>query len=265
MDLAYDGTDFRGWARQPGLRTVQGVLEDALAMVLRLDGPPATVCAGRTDAGVHARGQVVHVDLDTTGLPDGMARRLTGTLPPDIVVRDVSVAPHGFDARFSAISREYAYRMWDHPDKVDPLTRCYTLAYPHELDVARMSEAAGALAGLHDFAAFCQPKDHGTTVRTLLELTARRQEDSLVVIHAVGDAFCHSMVRSLVGALVAVGRGKRDRMWIEDLLRARKRANDVTVMPASGLTLEAVTYPPASELADRADKARARRQLEDET
>jgi len=259
IDLSYDGTDFRGWATQPGLRTVQGTLEAELATVLRL--PTVTVvCAGRTDTGVHARGQVVHVDLPEGAAYDELERRLNGILPPDVRVRSVGPAPDGFDARFSAVWRRYAYRVADAPALVDPLTRGHVLARPRRLDVASMAEASEPLVGLRDFAAFCKRREGGTTIRTLLELTWDRHGDGLAVATVRADAFCHHMVRALVGCLVAVGEGRRPVGWPAEVLAAGVRDPAVTVVPAHGLTLEEVGYPDAAGLAARADLARARRE-----
>jgi len=264
IDLAYDGAGFSGWARQPGLRTVQGVLEATIAQVLRLPEPVTTVCAGRTDAGVHARGQVVHLDCPDEsprcpmGIPDALLQWLPRALPDDIAVHKVSAVPEEFDARFSALTRRYVYRLCDSPTDIDPLTRGFILSYHHRLDVLAMSEAARPLIGLHDFAAFSKPREGATTIRTLLTCEPRRLP-RWIEITVAADAFCHSMVRSLVGALTAVGRGQRDLEWMTSHLRAQKRANDIIVMPAHGLTLEEVTYPPDAELALRAARARARR------
>jgi tRNA pseudouridine38-40 synthase len=257
IDLAYDGGAFHGWAAQPELRTVQAELESALATVLRLEQAP-TVCAGRTDTGVHARGQVVHLDLDSS--PDAdlgrLGRRLNGVLPRDVRVRRVSVAAPGFDARFSPLWRRYAYRVCD--GVPDPLTRGHVLAWPRPLDVDAMNEASSTLLGLHDFAAFCKQREGATTVRTLLDLAWTRSDDVLTgTVRA--DAFCHHMVRSLVGCLVAVGEGRRPVTWPGEVLAAAVRDPAVTVVPPVGLTLEEVGYPPDGELAGRADQARARR------
>jgi tRNA pseudouridine38-40 synthase len=266
IDLSYDGGAFHGWAAQPGLRTVEGELGGALATVLRL--PAVTlVCAGRTDTGVHARGQVVHVDLDEAvldaargrdrGSPtEALARRLNGLLPPDLRVRRVVAAPDGFDARFSPLWRRYAYRVCD--GVPDPLTRGHVLAWPRTLDVDAMSRASAALLGLQDFAAFCKAREGATTVRTLLELSWARADD-LVTGSVRADAFCHHMVRSLVGCLLVVGEGRRPVSWPVEVLTAGVREAAVTVVPAHGLTLEQVCYPPDDELATRAAEARTRR------
>ena len=268
IDLAYDGTDFHGWARQPGLRTVQSVLEATIAQVLRLGDPPSSVCAGRTDAGVHARGQVVHVDLPEQITPphhpvlptvEALDRWLDRALPDDIAVRRIHPAPVGFDARFAATSRRYVYRLWDQWTKIDPLARRFTATCPYPLDVAAMAEAATCLLGLHDFVAFCRPRPEATTIRTLLRLDVERHDDYSIEFTVAADAFCHSMVRSLVGALVAVGRGRRDQDWIKANLGLGQRAGDITVMPACGLTLEEVSYPPEAQLAQRVAQARTRR------
>ena len=209
-DLAYDGTDFSGWARQDGLRTVQGELEAWLARILRLAEPVSLVCAGRTDTGVHARGQVAHVDLEQDAVEDveALAGRLNRVLPDDLIVLAMSPAPDGFDARFSAQWRRYVYRFSDGPP-VDPLQRRQVTALRRAVDLDRFNAAGATLLGLRDFGAFCRPRDGATTVRTLLELRAERVASGplagVVECTVRADAFCHSMVRSLVGALVEVG------------------------------------------------------------
>ncbi len=271
LDLGYDGADFAGWARQPGLRTVQGTLEAALGTVLRIPEPRLTV-AGRTDAGVHARRQVAHVDVDrdvwraVVGRIDGtpgqvLVRRLAGVLPADVVVHAATEAPAGFDARFSPLSRRYVYRVADDPVTVDPLRRAAVLRHRVPLAAAAMHEAARPLVGLHDFAAYCRPRPGATTIRTVLGLDVARPADGadagLVTVTIEADAFCHSMVRSIVGGLLAVGEGRRDVGWPGELLAAGERV--APVAPAQGLTLEQVVFPPDAELAARADVTRARR------
>ena len=255
LDIAYDGTEFSGWARQPGQRTVQDTIETALATVLRLPSVALTV-AGRTDAGVHATGQVAHCDVPQ--LPDALARRLAGVLPPDIAVVSVRVVADAFDARYSALWRRYEYRVCDAAAGVSPLRRRYVLSRPRPLDVVAMREAAAPLVGQHDFAAFCRHRDGATTIRTLLRCAVERDADE-VAYTLVADAFCHSMVRSLVGALLAVGDGRRDPEWPASLLARTERANDVTVAPAHGLVLVEVGYPPDDQMAARAQQTRARR------
>ncbi len=272
LDLAYDGTDFHGWAAQPSLRTVQGTLEAALAQVLRLDAVAVT-CAGRTDTGVHARGQVVHVDVEedvlesaagrsTSPAPEALLRRLNGVLPGDVRVHRVVVAAEGFDARFSALWRRYAYRIADAPELVDPLVRKAVLAWPRRLDLDAMNEAAGQLTGEHDFAAFCRKREGATTIRTLKDLSVARDDSGLAVATVRADAFCHSMVRALMGCLVAVGEGRREPAWAGQVLAAGARDPGVTVMHAHGLTLEEVAYPVDEELAAQASAARVVRTLE---
>jgi len=257
IDLSYDGGDFHGWAAQPGLRTVQGEVEAALATVLRL-GEVTTVCAGRTDTGVHARGQVVQVDVPDHVDPEGrLLRRLNGVLPLDVRVRRVAAAADGFDARFSPLWRRYVYRVTDAVP--DPLARGYVLAWPRPLDVEAMNAASAHLLGLHDFASFCKQREGATTVRTLLGLTWARQDD-LVTGTVCADAFCHHMVRSLVGALLVVGDGRRPVAWPAEVLAAGTRDPAVTVVPPHGLTLEEVGYPPDDELAARAGETRVRRE-----
>ena len=253
LDLAYDGTDFSGWARQPGRRTVEQLLAEALAQVCRLPDLPVLVVAGRTDAGVHAGGQVAHADLPSTIETDRLAARLTGVLPADVIVRSVSVAPAGFDARFSATGRTYRYRVTDAVP--DPLRRRDTLAWRRPLDEAAMHEAAQGLVGEHDFAAYCRRREGATTIRTLKRLQATRED--VVVITAEADAFCHNQVRSMVGALLAVGDGRRDVGWPAQVLRAGVRDSGVTVAPPHGLTLVRVDYPPDEQLAQRAQLTRA--------
>jgi tRNA pseudouridine38-40 synthase len=250
LDLAYDGTAFAGWAAQPGRRTVQGELERALAV---LDpGAPALTVAGRTDAGVHARGQVAHADLARSAAEDRLLlRRLNGLLPDDVRVRAVALAPPGFDARFSALSRTYHYRVADAPGLVDPILRHCVLAWPRPLDVAAMAAACPGMLGEHDFAAFCRRREGATTVRALLALGWERDAGGRAVLSVTADAFCHSMVRSLVGALLAVGEGRRPVDWPASLLALGTRAGDVVVAPPHGLVLERVEYPPDDELLAR--------------
>ncbi len=258
IDLAYDGAGFHGWARQDGLRTVQGEIESALDTVLRTSGSRLTV-AGRTDTGVHARGQVAHVDLDTP--PDGtLLRRLNGVLDPDVRIRRISEAPPGFDARFSATWRRYCYRIADAPTSVDPLTRGHVLAWPRGLDVVRMNEGSALLLGEHDFASFCKKREGATTIRSLLELSWERV-DGVLAGTVRADAFCHNMVRSLVGCLIAVGEGRREPAWAGEVLSRRERDSAVAVVQAHGLTLEEVGYPPDEELAVQAERSRVVRTL----
>jgi tRNA pseudouridine38-40 synthase len=269
IDLAYDGTDFHGWAVQPGLRTVQGELSEALARALRVPYVGIT-CAGRTDTGVHARGQVVHVDVDVDALtraagrsrerpPQALVRRLNGIISSDVRVRRVIEAPAGFDARFSALWRRYAYRIADNAETVDPLTRRHVLAWPRTLDLDLMNEASALLVGRNDFAPFCRQRPGATTIRTLLDLHWTRDDHGLVVAAVRADAFCHSMVRSLVGCLMTIGEGRRPAAWAGEILRAGSRDPAVVVINAHGLTLEEVAYPADDKVRERADETRRRR------
>ncbi|MFB8388053.1 tRNA pseudouridine(38-40) synthase TruA [Microbacterium sp. NPDC055910] len=274
LDIAYDGTHFRGWARQPGLRTVQGTLEDALARIL--GGEPRLVVAGRTDAGVHAAGQVAHLDLDdaqrarlearraSTTPVDALAARITGVTGAysDVAVHRSTLAPVGFDARFSAVWRRYEYRIADRTAGYDPLDRLRTTTVRSALDEQQMDAAARSLVGLHDFAAYCKPRDEATTIRTLLEFGWHRDDRGVLIAHVRADAFCHSMVRALVGACVAVGEGRLDVEDVADIRDARERVPEVKVLAARGLTLTEVGYPADDLLATRAAQTRARRDRE---
>jgi tRNA pseudouridine38-40 synthase len=270
IDCAYDGADFSGWAAQPGRRTAQGTLEVALATALRLPEVRVTV-AGRTDAGVHARGQVAHVDVapEVVAASAGrsseppvqaLARRVDGILPPDLRVRRIVEAPSGFDARFSAVWRRYAYRIADRQELADPLVRGHVLTWARRLDLDAMNDASAPLLGLRDFASFCKQREGATTVRTLLDLAWRRDDAGLVVGTVRADAFCHNMVRALVGSLIAVGEGRRPTGWPAEVMAGRRRDQGVRVVQAHGLTLEEVGYPDDDELAVQAERARARRE-----
>jgi tRNA pseudouridine38-40 synthase len=259
FDIAYDGTALSGWARQPGRRTVQEDLETALAVVLR--GPVRLTVAGRTDAGVHATGQVAHADVPTAAWTEQagrLVRRLRGVLPADVSVRAVRPVPPDFDARFGALRRSYVYRLTDADAGPSPLRRADTVAWARTLDADAMALAAGLLLGEQDFAAFCRRREGATTIRTLLALDVARDGD-LVTVAASADAFCHSMVRSLVGALLAVGAGRRPPEWPAGLLPLTARSSDVPVAPAAGLTLVGVDYPPDDQLAARVLQTRALR------
>lgn len=262
LDLGYDGTDFSGWATQPGRRTVQGVLEEALSRICRVPSVHLTV-AGRTDAGVHASGQVAHADLDTSTwaeLQGSMVRRLAGVLPPDIRVYRVSRVPHEFDARFAALWRRYEYRICDAEAGADPLRRRHVLSWRRRLEAGAMARAAAGLCGEHDFAAFCRYREGATAVRRILAFDVARMGDE-VASTVQADAFCHSMVRSLVGALIAVGEGRHAEEWPTQLLARGARAGEVAVAPAHGLTLVAVGYPPNAELAARSALTRRVRSI----
>jgi tRNA pseudouridine38-40 synthase len=228
--------------------------------------------AGRTDAGVHASGQVAHVDVPRAvwdAVPGrsgaepatALVRRLAGVLPPDVRVHRAGLAPEGFDARFSALRRRYAYRVCDDPAGLPPLRRFDVLRHRRPLDLGAMDLAARSLVGLREFAAFCRPREGATTVRTLLAYSWTRDGDGLLVADVQADAFCHSMVRALVGAALAVGDGRRDVAWPRLVQDAAVRDPTVAVVAARGLTLEEVVYPADGDLAARAQEARAVRTL----
>jgi tRNA pseudouridine38-40 synthase len=264
LDVAYDGTDFAGWAQQPGQRTVAGVLSDALTRIFGADAVTGLTVAGRTDAGVHATGQVCHVELPTqrwTELQDTVVRRLAGLLPLDVRVSSAVAAPADFDARFSALWRRYRYRVCDAPEGAPPLRHRDTLSWRGPLNSVLLNEASTALLGEHDFAAYCRRKENATTIRAISELRWERDVDGIVVATVTADAFCQAMVRSLVGALLAVGDGRRPVAWPGSLLLRRDRANEVVVAPPHGLTLVAVGYPEdPAEYARRALVTRNRRE-----
>jgi tRNA pseudouridine38-40 synthase len=245
LDVSYDGTDFHGWAVQPDRRTVAGVLAGAL---VRLFGEVENLtAAGRTDAGVHATGQVCHVDVPAAAwepVRDGVVRRLASLLPADVRVRSALAVGPEFDARFSALARRYEYRVSDAPYGVDPLRRRDTLAWGWPLDLARLNEAAAGLVGEHDFAAYCRRHPNGTTIRAITGLGWRREADGILVATVEADAFCQSMVRSLVGAMLVAGDGRKPAGWPAELLSRGERASEVQVVAPHGLTLVAVSYPP---------------------
>jgi tRNA pseudouridine38-40 synthase len=261
LDVAYDGTDFSGWALQPGRRTVAGVL---LAQFELLFGGHATglTVAGRTDAGVHATGQVAHIDVPADLWPaigESVVRRLAGLLPSDVRVARATLVPAEFDARFSALSRRYEYRVSDAPAGASPLRARDTLSWFRPLDIDLLNESSQALLGLHDFAAFCRRKEHGTTIRETSRLDWCRLDDGVLVATVKADAFCRSMVRSLIGSLLAVGDGRRSIDWPAAMLNRANRANEIVVAPAHGLNLVEVEYPSDAEFAARAEMTRNRR------
>jgi tRNA pseudouridine38-40 synthase len=261
LTLGYDGTQFSGWAAQPGQRTVAGVLADVLARVF--GAAESLTVAGRTDAGVHATGQVCHVDVPTARwsvVETTLVRRLAGMLPPDVRVVRVEAVPPEFDARFSALWRRYAYRVADGPSGAPPLRHRDTLSWPRGLDVAALNAASAQLLGEHDFAAFCRRKENATTIRAVSRMDWHREPDGIVVATVQADAFCQAMVRSLVGALLPVGDGRRPVSWPGALLARTVRADEVAVAPPHGLTLVAVGYPDDPDgYAARAEATRQRR------
>lgn len=268
LDIAYDGTDFHGWARQKGdLRTVQQTIEDALSLVLR--SQVRLTVAGRTDAGVHASGQVAHTDIPDEALnqrsiegdPGRLVRRLAKLLPDDVRVVDVREAPAGFDARFSALTRTYVYRVTTHPAGALPTRARDTAVWPKPIELHAVQACAEALVGLHDFAAFCRPKEHATTIRDVHSFTWVEVSPMLYEARITADAFCWNMVRALVATCLTVGEGRRARTWPRELLLLDARSAEVSLAPARGLTLVGVDYPPVGELSARAEATRARREM----
>jgi tRNA pseudouridine38-40 synthase len=273
LDIAYDGTDFAGWAAQTGQRTVAGVLDETLTTVFRV--PVLCRAAGRTDTGVHATGQVAHIDIPVEALgaayprsprPDGepefrpLLRRLARFLPADVRVREIVRAPAGFDARFSALRRHYRYRLSTAPHGVEPHEARFVTTWLRPLDVDAMQEASRNLVGLQDFAAFCKRREGATTIRDLQALSWHRDGD-LITAAVTADAFCWNMVRSLVGALLAVGEHRRPADWLGGLLGESSRSSDFAAAPARGLTLVGVDYPPDDQLAERIQITRDVRRL----
>ena len=297
LDLAYDGGDFYGWAKQPTLRTVQGVLEDALHKVLRVNKDDASEplrlsVAGRTDTGVHASYQVCHLDVSESVLQNcvghtnltpvkALEYRLCGVLPKDISIHSVSVAPSGFDARFSALDRTYVYRISDAANRanLDPRMRGFVLQLDYDLNVDAMNQAASLIVGLHDFGSFARPNPGGTTIRCVKKAVWNRVfvgsclskstgkipciENGLIEFTIVADAFAHNMVRSLVGACVQVGRAKRSVDWFKNKIENPIREGSTGPIAANGLTLEYVEYPKDEELGARANAIRAKRTIEE--
>lgn len=288
LDLSYDGAPFAGWAVQPGLPTVQGTLEAALAVLFRR--PVRVTVAGRTDAGVHARGQVVHFDATEREWlaiardkepAVALQRRLRGVLNRELTVplkeqhvarravearagaievSGVSLAPEGFDARFSALWRRYSYRIADREENWDPLLRSVTLWNKVPVSDDAMNEAAAGVLGVQDFLSFCKPRQGATTIRELQEFSFTRGPDGILLAHLQADAFCHNMVRSLIGGALLVGTGERRPQWLAERMFARVRDSKSKLAPPHPLVLEEVRYPEPGQLLARAEATRARRE-----
>ncbi len=271
IDFGYDGTDFFGWSKQPDLRTIQGAFLEALTLIFgESDIDFSLRVAGRTDAGVHAINQVAHFDLTESQLArlgretiDDIAYKLNRLLADDIRVSKVGVAPVGFDARFSAINRRYRYRLADNLAFKNPLETRFTLDVAGQLDIDAMNEAGAHLLGLHDFASFCKPREGSTTIRELQEITVSRVAGQVVEVEIQADAFCHNMVRSIVGALIAVGQGRATPAKIKQLLEQTNREGSYKVVSPHGLSLLAIGYPPDDQLAAQAEKAQNLRSLDE--
>ena len=255
IDIAYDGTNFYGWGARPNRRTIQDLVEEAISRISRVD--TESIVAGRTDAGVHATGQVIHVDV-----PDAIFDRelnyidfrykLNRILDEDVRIMSITDAPSGFHARFSALRRHYVYKLIDNNDVIPPLTRNDVASWYRPLDVDRMNEASKLVLGHHDFAAFCKFREGSTTIRSLEKYEWKRADDGVLVADIVADAFCYSMVRNLVGAVVCVADGRKEPSWIAELLANKERVSDSLVFPARGLTLYQVDYPHDDQLLERA-------------
>jgi tRNA pseudouridine38-40 synthase len=255
LDVAYDGSNFYGWAAQPDRRTIQDLVEEAISRIARVD--VESIVAGRTDAGVHATGQVVHVDV-----PDSifgaeltykdLRYKLNRILDEDVRIMAITDAPAGFHARFSALRRYYSYKILDNNDVIPPLSRHDVASWYRPLEVELMNKASALVLGHHDFAAFCKFKEGGTTIRTLEKFQWQRSSDGILVADVVADAFCYSMVRNLVGAVVCVADGRKDPSWMGELLANKERVSDSLVFPARGLTLYQVDYPSDDQLLERA-------------
>ena len=271
IDFGYDGTDFFGWSKQPELRTIQGAFLEALTLIFGDSEIDFSLrVAGRTDAGVHALNQVAHFDLSQTQLArlgretiDDIAYKLNRLLPNDIRVTAVGVAPEGFDARFGAINRRYRYRLADNLAFKNPLETRFTLDVAGQLDIDAMNEAGGHLLGLHDFASFCKPREGSTTIRELQEITVSRGQGQVVEIEIQADAFCHNMVRSIVGALIAVGQSRATPAKIKQLLEQTNREGSYKVVSPHGLSLLKIGYPADDLLAAQAEKAQNLRTLDE--
>ncbi len=255
MDIAYDGTNFYGWAAQPDRRTIQDLVEETIARIARVD--VESIVAGRTDAGVHATGQVVHVDVpdaifDSELTYKDLRYKLNRILDEDVRIMEITDAPEGFHARFSALRRYYSYKILDNNDVIPPLSRHDVASWYRPLDVNLMNQASALVLGHHDFAAFCKFKEGGTTIRTLEKYHWQRTSEGLLIADVVADAFCYSMVRNLVGAVVCVADGRKDPAWMGELLANKERVSDSLVFPARGLTLYQVDYPSNDQLLERA-------------
>jgi tRNA pseudouridine38-40 synthase len=269
VDLAYDGTDFAGWAKQPGLRTVEG---DLVKMFEKVFGKSKTDfdmrVAGRTDSGVHAKHQVCHLDIPQKRLPrigrDPLnAFRLNTLIADDLIILDIHQITSDFDARFSALGRRYRYTIVDPEFKKDPMLVRYALTHKRVLDVDLMNLAAKELIGLKDFAAFCKPRAGASTIRNLTTFEVSRDPGGLITIEIHADAFCHNMIRSLVGSIMAVADG---RLSIQDLIQAQKsgkRANKFKTIDAKGLSLESIDYPDPADYAKQANLNRVMREISD--
>jgi tRNA pseudouridine38-40 synthase len=262
LDLAYDGTNFSGWGKQPDRRSVQEEVEKAIAKISQ--SKVDSIVAGRTDAGVHAIGQVIHVDIPESIQLEELGYKLNRILDTDVRVMDVSIAPPAFHARFSALRRHYTYKILDANQVISPLHRFDVASWYRPLDIEAMNTASALLLGDHDFAAYCKFREGATTIRQLQKFEWLRDSEGYLVGDVVADAFCYSMVRNLVGAVVCVADGRFGPEWIAQTLANKVRISDSLVFPACGLTLRQVDYPSDAELLDRAAQTVARREAPDQ-
>jgi tRNA pseudouridine38-40 synthase len=260
LDIAYDGTNFSGWAKQPDRRTCQELLESTISKIARFK--VETVVAGRTDAGVHATGQVVHVDVPENLDLEDLTYRINRIMDEDLRITKISIAPPAFHARFSALRRSYRYKILDNNQVIPPLNRADVAPWYRTLNLDLLNEASALLLGSNDFAAFCKFREGSTTVRNLEKFSWIRDRDGFLIADVVADAFCYSMVRNLVGAVVCVADGRFEPEWVATTLKNRERISDSLVFPARGLTLYKVEYPPDSELLERVKITVAKRESE---
>jgi tRNA pseudouridine38-40 synthase len=241
LNIEYDGSGFTGWSHQPDRRTCEGVLRDALALVLR--NPVELSVAGRTDAGVHATGQVASFVTDAHVDMRRLMRSLTGVLPRDIAVRSAAIAPPGFDARRTAIARSYVYRVL--VGARSPLRHRFVLHHPQPLDVEAMNAAASVCVGRHDFTAFTPSRTEHVFFHRSVRRCAWVARGDELVLEIEADAFLRNMVRIMAGTMLEIGRGSRQAGEMAGIVAGAPRSAAGRTAPAHGLTLVRVTYPEA--------------------
>lgn len=269
IDLAYDGTDFYGFSKQSAYRTVAGELLSGLVKIFGEDEEDFRMrVAGRTDAGVHAQAQVAHLDLTPEQLKrirrgHGVAERLNKIIDPDVRVTTFEEADPGFHARFSALSRRYRYSIADRSVTPNPMTSRYMLEISWNLEVDPMIEVAKEFMGLRDFRAFCKERDGTTTIRELQEISVKRRPNGVIDIEVEADAFCHNMVRSVVGALMSAGSGRTTAKEVRKALKGQRNEHAYKVQAPQGLTLIKISYPAKSKLGAQAELTQRMRTLDD--
>jgi tRNA pseudouridine38-40 synthase len=265
ISLSYDGTSFFGWGKQSDRRTVQGEIESALKTLYRQD--LETIVAGRTDAGVHASGQVIHVDLPIGDFGfdfEDLGYRLNRILTEEIRIKSAVRASKDFHARFGAIRRHYIYKIQDGLGIIEPVKRLDITPWYRNLDIQKMNQAAALLIGEHDFFSFAKYRENSTTIRNLERFDFQRDEQGLIISHVVADAFCYNMVRSLIGTMVYIGEGRFPVTWAKEILEKRERPSDSVVFPARGLTFVGVDYPQDELLASRVNQVMGLRNASNE-